>query len=86
MASTSELRENQRNDPLFFEIVPVISAGPQKYKHKIGHNHFTFSSKLVRSIFLIIEIRVIFAVNKILKIETFWGHEVFKLYLKCSKN
>ena len=38
VASTSELIENQRNDLLFFEIVPCHSAGPQKYKHKIGHN------------------------------------------------
>ena len=50
VASTSELHENQWKDLLFFEIVVyVISAGPQKYKHKIGHNYFTFStSKKVR--------------------------------------
>jgi hypothetical protein len=35
--------------------------------------------------FLIIEIRVIFAVKSFLKIEIFWGHEVLKLYFKCSK-
>ena len=24
------------------KLFPIISAGPQKYKHKIGHNYFTF--------------------------------------------
>ena len=38
VASTSELRENQRNNLLFFELFPIISAGPQKYKKKVGHN------------------------------------------------
>ena len=42
VASTSELRENQQNNRLFFEIVPCYFCGPQKYKHKIGHNYFTF--------------------------------------------
>ena len=46
----------------------------------------TLTPKKVRGIFLIIEIRVIFAVNKVLKIEIFGGHEVLKLYFKCSKN
>ena len=67
VASTSELNENQWNDLLFFEIV-VISAGPRKYKHKIGHNYFTFQHPKKSEAFFIIEIRVIFAVNKILKI------------------
>jgi len=40
-ASTSELRENQRNDLLSFEIVSCHFCGAQKYKHKIGHNYFT---------------------------------------------
>ena len=40
VVSTSELRENLSF--LFFEIVPVIFSGPQKYKHKLGHNYFTF--------------------------------------------
>ena len=31
VAFTSELRKNQWNDLLFFEI--VISVGPQNYKH-----------------------------------------------------
>ena len=42
VASSSELRENQRNDLLFFEFVPCHFFGPQKYKDKIGHNSFTF--------------------------------------------
>ena len=44
VASNSELRENQRNKtPFFFlKLFPVIASGPQKYKHKIGHNYFTF--------------------------------------------
>ena len=42
VASTSELRENQWNDLLFFEIFPLIASGPQKYKHKIGHKYFSF--------------------------------------------
>ena len=42
VASTSELHENQQNDLLFFEIVPAISAGPQKYKNQIVDNYFTF--------------------------------------------
>ena len=38
VASTSELLEF--NEMAFFslKLFPVISAGPQKYKHKIGHN------------------------------------------------
>ena len=43
VASTSELRENQRNNLLFFELFPVISAGPQKYKQKIGDNYLLFN-------------------------------------------
>ena len=78
--STSEQRENQQKDLLFFEIVPVISAGPQKFKHKLRHNYFTFNIQKVRGIFLIIEIRVTFGINEILKIEIFWGHEVLKLH------
>ena len=35
---------------------------------------------------LIIEIRVIFAVNSTLKIQIFWGHKVLKLYFMCTKN
>ena len=42
VASTSEFCENQRNDLLFFKLFPVISGGPQKYKHKIGHDYSTF--------------------------------------------
>ena len=67
------------------KLFPLIAAGPQKYKHKIGHNYFIFNVQKVRGIFLIIEVRVIFVVDKILKIEIFWGHEVLKLYFKCSK-
>ena len=43
------------------------------------------TSKKVRGIFLIIKIRVIFAVKCFLKIEIFWGHEVLKLHFKYSK-
>ena len=39
VASTSELHEN---DLFSLKLFPVIAAGPQKYKHKIGHNYFTF--------------------------------------------
>ena len=42
VASHSELHEYQWNDLLFFEIVPSPALGPRKYKHKIGHNYFTF--------------------------------------------
>ena len=35
-----------------------------------------FNIQKVRGIFLIIEIRVTFGINEILKIEIFWGHEV----------
>ena len=66
------------------KLFPLIASRPQKYKHKIGHKYFTF--KHPKKLELFIEIRVIFAVNKILKIEIFSGHEVLKLYLKCSKN
>jgi hypothetical protein len=70
--------------PFFsLKLFPVISAGPQKYKHKLL---YFLTSKKVGGIFLIIEIRIIFAVNKILKIEIFCGHEVLKVYFKCSKN
>ena len=66
---------------IIFFLSPPLVAGHQKYKHKIGHKYFSFStSKKVRGIFLIIKIRVIFAVKCFLKIEIFWGHEVFKLH------
>ena len=42
VASNSELRENQWNYLLFFEIVHSHCFGPQKYKHKIGHKYFIF--------------------------------------------
>ena len=42
VASTSELHENQWKDLLSLKLFPVISLGPQKYKHKIGHKYFTF--------------------------------------------
>ena len=34
------------NGTTFFslKLFPVIPAGPQKYKHKIGHNYFTFQN------------------------------------------
>jgi hypothetical protein len=49
--------------------------------------YFTFyHPKKVRRILLIIEIKVISAVNKILKIEIFGGHVVSKLYFKCLKD
>ena len=41
LASTSELRENQRNNLLFFEIFPCHFFGAFKYKYEIGHNYFT---------------------------------------------
>jgi len=72
---------------ILFSLSPPLVAGPQKYKHKIGHKYFTFKHpKKVMGIFLIIKIRVIFAVKCFLKIEIFWGHEVLKLHFKCSKN
>jgi hypothetical protein len=42
---------------------------------------YLLNPKKVRRILLINEIRVTFAVNKILKIEIFWGHVVSKLKL-----
>ena len=67
----------------FFSLksFPLIASGPQKYKHKIVI--YFSASKKVRGIFLIIKIRVIFAIKCFLKIEIFWGHEVLKLYFKC---
>jgi hypothetical protein len=39
----------------------LISAGPQKYKHKVGHNYFTVElTKKLEVFFLIKKIRVIF--------------------------
>ena len=39
VASTSELREKSKGTTFFsLKLFLVISAGPQKYKHKIGHN------------------------------------------------
>jgi hypothetical protein len=69
-------------------LSPPLVAGPQKYKHKIGHKYVLYfsTSKKVRGIFLIIKLRVIFAVKCFLKIEIFWGHEVLKLHFKSSKN
>ena len=43
---------------------------------------YFLTSKNIRGIFLIIEIRVILEANKILKIEIFWGHGVLELYFK----
>ena len=73
VASTSELFENQRNTLLFFEIVPCQLV-------------YFLTSKKVRGIFMIIEIRLIFSVNKILKIEIFGGHEVLNCILSVQKN
>ena len=71
----------------YFFLSPPLVAGPQKYKHKIGHKYFTFQHpKKLGAFFLIIKIRVIVAVKCFLKIEIFWGHEVLKLHFKCSKN
>ena len=59
---------------LFFMSPPLV-AGPQKYEHKIGHKYFTFKHpNKLKGIFLIIKIRIIFAVKCFLKIEIFGGH------------
>jgi hypothetical protein len=73
------------NGTTFFslKLFPLIASGPQKYKH----NYFTFQrSKKLGAFFLIIKIRVISVVKCFLKIEIFLGHEVLKLYFKCSTN
>ena len=67
-------------------LPPSLVAGPQKYKHKIGHKYFTFQHPKKLGAFLIIKIRVIFAVKCFFEIEIFGGHEVLKLYFECSKN
>ena len=84
-ASTSEVLQNQRNTLFSLKLFPVISAGLQKYKHETGHNYLVYfsTSKKVRGLFLIIEIREIFQVNEILNIAFFGGHEVLKLYSMC---
>ena len=57
------------NQTTFFslKLFPVISVGPQKYKHKQVITSLLFNIQKSSRHFLIIEIRVIFAVNNILK-------------------
>ena len=42
VASTLELRINQWNDLLFFDIVPCHFCGASELQTLIGHNYFTF--------------------------------------------
>jgi hypothetical protein len=47
------------------KLLPHISAGPQKQKHKVGQVYFTF----YKWFFLVIKTRVIIVSNTILKID-----------------
>ena len=65
VASTSELRKNQRNDLLSFEIVFCHFYGVSEFTNVLL---YCFTSKQVRGIFLIIETKIIFVVNTFLRI------------------
>ena len=52
VAFNSELCENQWNDLFSLKLFPLIASGPQKCKHKIGHNYFIFQHpKKLRAFF-----------------------------------
>ena len=38
VASTNKLRKIKETTLFTLKLFPVISVGPQKYKHKIGHD------------------------------------------------
>ena len=70
----SELGGNQWNNLLFIEIVPshCLGASEVQTQNRSKQPYFSTSKK----VFLIIKIRIIFALKCFLKIEIFQGHEV----------
>jgi hypothetical protein len=80
------LRKNQWNDLLLFEIVPSYCFGPQKYKHKICHNHFTFQHPKKLEAFFNHWNKSSFCGNMFFENWNFWGSWSFKIVLGISWN